>query len=59
MSGEATISGLSSPCSPCAQRSSAIQSGFAVPSATTISSLGPAIPSIPTCPKTSRLASVT
>ncbi len=33
--------------------------GFAVPSATTISSLGPAIPSTPTFPQTSRLASVT
>ena len=58
-SGEATIRGLSSPCSPCAQTSSAIQSGFAVPSATTINSLGPAIPSIPTADDTSRLASCT
>ena len=33
--------------------------GLAVPSATTISSLGPAIPSIPTFPQTNRLASVT
>ena len=59
-SGETSTSGLSSPCSAWAARSSAIQSARpAVASATTSSSLGPAMPSMPTRPETRRLASFT
>ena len=53
--GRPAASGLSSPCSAWAQRSSAIACGGAVPSATITSSLGPAIPSIPTAPETCAL----
>jgi hypothetical protein len=48
-----------SSCSAWDSRSSAIQSGSAVPSAITRISDGPAIMSMPTCPKTRRLAAAT
>ena len=60
VSGERHQTGLSGPCSACAIRSSAISSGSApAPAAITASSLGPAMPSIPTWPTTWRFASCT
>ncbi len=47
------------PCSAWASRSAATQAGSADPSAITRTSLGPASASMPTCPITWRLASVT
>ena len=47
------------PCSACASRSAASHTGSADSSAITSTSLGPASASMPTCPMTCRLASVT
>ncbi len=46
-------------CSACAKRSAATQSGLAVSSASTRTSEGPAIMSMPTVPNTRRLAAAT
>ena len=46
-------------CSACASRSAATQAGSAAPSATTMTSLGPATMSMPTSPKTRAFASAT
>ena len=46
-------------CSACASRSAAIQDGFAVSSAMTSTSDGPAIMSMPTLPNTCRFAAAT
>jgi predicted TIM-barrel enzyme len=58
-SAEIRASKPSSPCSAWARRSSAIGSGSCPASATTTSSLGPAIPSMPTSPTSCRFASCT
>ena len=58
-SGEIATSSVSGPCSAWAARSSATSSGSAPAAITTTSSLGPAIPSMPTAPATWRFASCT
>ena len=58
-SGLSRIDCAISSCSACEKRSIAIQSGGVLPSAITRISLGPAIMSMPTRPKTRRLACAT
>ncbi len=58
-SGVTRIDCAISSCSACEKRSIATQSGFAVASATTRISDGPATMSMPTRPNTRRLAAAT